>query len=85
MRFTELGLIVTGILDNYNVVRYHLLHINFLLIKECFKHIIIVICFINKKQKNNIISSIRPLIVWKRFLTCYYYRCAFHENPKLRS
>jgi len=59
MRFNELGLIVTSILHNYNVVqRYHLLHINFLLIKEGFKHIIIVICFINKKRKNNIISSI---------------------------
>jgi len=67
MRFTELGLIVMDILDNYNVVRCHLLHINLLLIKKCFKHIIIVICFINKKRKNNIISSIRPLIVWKRF------------------
>jgi len=54
MRFNELGLIVTGILDNYDVFRYHLLYINFLLIKEGFKHIIIVICFINKKRKNNI-------------------------------
>jgi len=36
MRFTELGLIVTGILENYNVVRYHLLHISFFLTKEGF-------------------------------------------------
>lgn len=53
---------VQEMISNYNVVRYHLLHINFLLIKEDFKHIIIVTCFINKKRKNNIIWSIRPLI-----------------------
>jgi len=36
MPFTELGLFTRRILDNYNVVRYHLLHISFFLTKEGF-------------------------------------------------
>lgn len=63
MSFTELGLIVTGILDN--VIRYHLLHINFLIIKEGFKDIIIVICFINKKRKN-IIKYLNSILLKKK-------------------
>ena len=62
MRFTDLGSIVIVILNNYSMVWYHLLLISFLLIKEGLKRIIIIIYFVNKKWKNNIISSTRPLI-----------------------
>jgi len=63
MRFTELGLIVRRVFSiTITIDRYHLLHISFFLIKEGFKYIIIVIYSINKKRKNNIISSIRSLI-----------------------
>jgi len=36
MRFTELGSVLMAFLDNNNLVRYHLLHISFLLTKDSF-------------------------------------------------
>jgi len=43
MRFTELGSVLTAFLDNNNIVRYHLLHISFLLTKDGLEHIIIIL------------------------------------------
>jgi len=62
MRFTELRSVVTAFLDNNNIVRCHLLHISFLLTKDAIECIIIILYSINKKRKNNIISSIRAFI-----------------------